>query len=172
MAKKAKLSDIERFNTHVNFDGPMHPTQPDMGCCHVWTGCTNPRGYGRFKADRRGQQAHRWRYAFECGPVSADHDVDHTCCNRACVNPQHLQAVSKAAHREAGSNRNRPRKPYPQRGTIPDLERLISVLNLWSMGKPISRIVDETGLSVSYAERIVSALNSDPEMVRSIEMAD
>ncbi|MBX7250223.1 MAG: HNH endonuclease [Caulobacteraceae bacterium] len=29
-------------------------------------------------------------------PVPANLDVDHTCCNRACCNPAHLERVTHA----------------------------------------------------------------------------
>ncbi|GAN96731.1 endonuclease [Komagataeibacter europaeus NBRC 3261] len=169
---QAKPTALARFNKHVNFNGPMHPTQPELGRCHVWTGYVKPRGYGRFWADGRQHHAHRWHYEYAYGPVPADYDVDHTCCNRACVNTKHLQAVSKADHHAAGRSRNRPRKPHPKRGTIPDLERFASVVNPLSAGMSISGIVAATGLSPTTVERVSGVVNSDPDTVRSIDLHD
>lgn len=82
----------------------------DAGACWIWTGA-RVRGYGQFyagpEAPRRLVSAHRWSYAFHVGPVPEGLQIDHrchsvdrtcvggiACTHRACVNPQHLEAVS------------------------------------------------------------------------------
>lgn len=39
--------------------------------------------------------AHRLAYAVLRGPVRGEQDVDHLCRNRRCVNPSHLEPVSR-----------------------------------------------------------------------------
>lgn len=69
----------------------------------VWTGRTNPRGYGYLTLSFRGRhyvlRAHRAAYAVWRGrwPKPGD-DVHHKCGNPSCVNPQHLQAISAEKH--------------------------------------------------------------------------
>ena len=78
-----ELSDIERFNTFVNRDGE----------CHLWTG--GLRGgkngdYGAFWFKRKSLGAHRFAWRIANGRDPGEHQVNHKCDNRSCVNPDHL----------------------------------------------------------------------------------
>lgn len=65
--------------------------------CWKWTGCKTPSGYGKVSMDNKTLYAHRIAYLWEIGDIPTDMELDHTCRNRDCVNPRHLQVVS---HRE------------------------------------------------------------------------
>lgn len=70
-------------------------TQPEDSGCIRWIGGMSGSGYGNFWLDGRQWPAHRAAYALFVGdPVG--HDVDHTCENTWCVNPDHLQLVTHA----------------------------------------------------------------------------
>lgn len=58
--------------------------------CWQWTGCINPKGYGTFDA----RMAHRFSYRLSKGEIPEGLEIDHLCRNRACVRPDHLEAVS------------------------------------------------------------------------------
>lgn len=68
----------------------------DDGCWN-WIGNKNQSGYGRFKRSSRYFSAHRVVYELFVGPIPEGLELDHTCSNRGCVRPDHLESVT---HRE------------------------------------------------------------------------
>jgi hypothetical protein len=71
--------------------------------CWLWTanvvGRGNDPGYGQFVPSRgRPVYAHRYSYEMVHGPIPAGMQIHHTCKNRVCVNPQHLELVSRNHH--------------------------------------------------------------------------
>ncbi len=68
--------------------------------CHIWTGClAGPGGYGRsYDGEKNSVYAHRFAYELSNGPVPEGMSVHHKCHNKQCVNPAHLEAVSKKEH--------------------------------------------------------------------------
>lgn len=68
--------------------------------CWYWTGSKTWNGYGFFCLRGRRTRAHRVAYERAWGDIPAGMDVDHKCRNRLCVNPDHLQAVSRTANNE------------------------------------------------------------------------
>lgn len=62
--------------------------------CWVWTGYRDRNGYGRHKVE----WAHRWSYEHHVGPIPERHEIDHTCSNPPCVNPAHLEPVTRLEH--------------------------------------------------------------------------
>lgn len=63
--------------------------------CWVWRGRA-VRGYGRFSFRGRTLIAHRVAYQLMVGPIPHGLDLDHLCRNRSCVNPVHLEPVTRA----------------------------------------------------------------------------
>jgi hypothetical protein len=89
--RNSSASDSERFWSKVDKSGD----------CWLWTGASN-RGYGAFRLDGAARLAHRVAYVWANGPVPTAAEVDHTCFNKACVNPEHLRLLS---HSQNGQNR-------------------------------------------------------------------
>jgi len=70
--------------------------------CWIWQGTTSGskgrgRGYPRMKIGGRTVAVHRVTATHQHGYIPADKHVDHTCRNRLCVNPDHLEVIT---HRE------------------------------------------------------------------------
>lgn len=87
------------MTTAARWDAKIRKTDT----CWLWTGCTQPNGYGRFRSDGRIWLAHRFAWEFYRGPIGPDLHIDHLCKVRACVNPDHLEPVSQLVnnHRAA-----------------------------------------------------------------------
>jgi len=67
----------------------------DPSGCWLWTAAKFPNGYGAFWTGSKMTCAHRAGYELLVGPVAAEHDLDHLCRVRACVNPEHLEPVTR-----------------------------------------------------------------------------
>lgn len=75
------------------FEGRVLP-EPNSGCW-LWTGATNNRGYGSIGDGGRQYGAHRFSYELYCGQIPEGLEIDHLCSVRSCVNPDHLEPVSR-----------------------------------------------------------------------------
>lgn len=93
----------ERFLAKIDMRGPDE--------CWLWTASMR-QGYGQLKVDGHMVNAHRLAYELWVGPVPAGHEIDHTCHNgsgcdegdacphRRCMNPAHLEAVTRTVNLE------------------------------------------------------------------------
>ena len=68
--------------------------------CWNWTGAVGIHGYGFFRLPEKKVLAHRFIYEKLVGNLIADLEIDHVCRNRLCVNPAHLEQVSKSENRK------------------------------------------------------------------------
>lgn len=72
--------------------------EPNTGCW-LWSGYLASNGYGRFHR----RAAHRLVYEAVSGPIPAGLDLDHLCRVRQCVNPEHLEPVTRSENLRRGS---------------------------------------------------------------------
>lgn len=66
--------------------------------CWIWLGAYtrgNLGNYGLFWNGKNRIYAHRWAHEYFIGPIPAGYEVDHLCKNPNCVNPDHLEAVTR-----------------------------------------------------------------------------
>jgi hypothetical protein len=73
--------------------------------CWIWDGRKNPRGYGVSPyGPRHGLSAlaHRAIYQILRGPIHNNLTLDHLCCVKDCVNPDHLEPVTSEENLRRG----------------------------------------------------------------------
>jgi len=63
--------------------------------CWMWIGNADKRGYGKIYFNGKGATAHRAIYIHLHGEQPAGNEIDHLCRNPWCVNPDHLESVTK-----------------------------------------------------------------------------
>lgn len=63
--------------------------------CWLWHGTMFSTGYGSFKANGQIKVAHRLSYQFLKGEIPEGLQLDHLCRVRKCVNPEHLEPVTR-----------------------------------------------------------------------------
>ena len=69
--------------------------------CVEWLGGYFLSGYPKIKKDGKVRRAHRWFYEQCVGAIPAGQQLHHTCRNKRCVYPGHLEPLSALEHRRA-----------------------------------------------------------------------
>lgn len=76
--------------------------------CWLWTACCRQDGYSQFWLNGKMRRAHLLAYEALIGPVPAglvlDHVKERGCVNRNCVNPDHLEPVTRGENIKRGGN--------------------------------------------------------------------
>lgn len=81
----------DRFWAKVDKHGPISSLLSSR--CWIWKAKMN-RGYGQLRVGGKNVYVHVFAYKLLVGPVQDGMQVDHRCFNGACVNPDHLRAVT------------------------------------------------------------------------------
>lgn len=76
---------MKRFWTKVN----------KTSNCWNWTGAVIQNGYGQFFFGGKVVGAHRASYEINVAQIPEGMEIDHLCRNRKCVNPEHLEVVTR-----------------------------------------------------------------------------
>ena len=84
------------------------------GDCWIWLGAPSDSGYGRVTIKGKLKRVHRVIWETLVGPIAKNLEIDHLCRVRNCVNPDHLEPVTRATNLARGRS-NKPR-PFCRRG--------------------------------------------------------
>lgn len=79
---------------------------PQTGCW-LWTRPLHSGGYARIQLGGKSAKhhfVHRLSYERFIGPIPKGMTIDHLCRNRACVNPHHLEPVSRTENIRRGAS--------------------------------------------------------------------
>jgi hypothetical protein len=95
-APNPPASEVFDRDAKARFWRKVSPAPADA--CWIWHGAINSQGYGNVGRFSRTYLTHRVAYELTHGPVPEGLDLDHTCRNRACVNPAHLEPVTFLAN--------------------------------------------------------------------------
>lgn len=106
-----------RLWAKVDKDGPVPSHRPDLGPCWVWTAST-AAGYGQLGGKGGFKLAHRIAYELTHGPIPEGMTLDHLCRVRHCVNPLHLEVVTRVENimRGEGPTARNARKTHCKHG--------------------------------------------------------
>lgn len=79
---------------HQRFEGRV---KIDLSTgCWEWQLYVSKSGYGQMTyLNKQGVSAHRVSYELHVGPIRDGLTVDHICFNTICVNPDHLQLLTR-----------------------------------------------------------------------------
>jgi hypothetical protein len=92
---------IPYVHGHHGTKGPFYEVDPETGCWN-WQRGMFDHGYG--KIERGGKQigAHCFMWTKLRGPIPEGLDLHHTCENPRCVNPDHLEPLTRREHIHLG----------------------------------------------------------------------
>jgi len=82
---------LERFSVAIPFAG-----------CIVWIGAADKRGYGKITLKGKTKLVHRVSYEHFVGEIPKGLEIDHLCRNPSCINPIHLEPVTKKVNNNRG----------------------------------------------------------------------
>lgn len=78
--------------------------------CWNWIGSLSDTGYGHFVENKVDRLVHRLSWELHNGRIPKGMHVDHTCHNKACVNPAHLRLATPKQNTENHSGPSRANK--------------------------------------------------------------
>ena len=89
----------------ITTDAERYERDPVTDCWN-WTGARSKSGHGVVRLGTQVFLAHRAFYVFFVGPILPNLIVHHECRNASCVNPRHLQVMTRTQHNRIHAGEN------------------------------------------------------------------
>lgn len=86
--------DIKQFLDNTNRYGTCYYKKDDNDCWN-WQLSLSNSGYARAMCDGKMRYLHDVMYEICKGKIPDGLELDHTCRNRRCINPEHLEPVTR-----------------------------------------------------------------------------
>lgn len=153
---------------------------PDPDGCWLWTGNHNKAtGYATIHLEMGPEwplnvYVHRLSYEMHVGPIPTGLTIDHLCRTKLCVNPDHLEPVTRAENSRRGNlgmtweqRRDRTSRPVPDVNPSDgfvffDDNPTRILLAVMSQERPTTRtIADEVQCSLSTVNRHLRRLRQE-----------
>lgn len=99
------MTDCSKLSQLVG-DGFSIDIDQDSGCW-LWTRGKDKDGYASIYIKPKMRKGHRLSYETYKGEIPGGLEIDHTCRNRACINPDHLEAVTHQENMKRGAESDR-----------------------------------------------------------------
>lgn len=131
----------------------------DEGSCLVWTGCKNPKGYGRVNVGGGSTElAHRAAWRLAHGEVPDGLCVLHRCDNRACVRIEHLFIGTPADNSADMVAKGRAPNTRGERSGKAKLSgaQVAEMRRQHASGRPQRAIAADFGVHPAHASRIIN----------------
>lgn len=133
----------------TTFTEGVHYNVDESGCW-IWAGRMDRNGYGKAHDPLRASPsarstdwAHRVSYRIHRGMIPDGYDIDHLCENPPCINPDHLNPLTRAEHMRVTNERA---------GGMPRREMAVA----WrAQGMPYHEIGARLGISKNSARDLV-----------------
>lgn len=104
---RGKLKTPRRIKTLAE---RFWPKVSKTDSCWLWQASLDGKGYGQINGGRtptRMMRAHRVAYELVIGPIPDGLDLDHLCRTPRCVNPDHLEPVTRRENTARGDRHKR-----------------------------------------------------------------
>lgn len=105
--KGQPLRFIQGHSGRMRPKGVIHYEVDQATGCWIWQRSCMGNGYGHLTVNNRQILAHRFLFEKTVGAIPVGLELDHTCGNKRCINPLHLEPVTHAENcrRAIGSRR-------------------------------------------------------------------
>lgn len=132
---------MDRFWSKVN------KGEPDE--CWEWTASLGTKGYGQFGYEGKILGAHRVAYLLTHGEIPNGKQIAHTCHNKLCCNPAHLEAQTNSENSFANYQDGR------HKFAVVTEVQIKEIVSLQKQGAKPTAISKKLGLKLGTVEGIV-----------------